>query len=369
MDQLYVGLMSGTSMDAVDAVLVDLQGFPRLLHARSHPLDAALRRRVVSLSEDSRIRLDDVVELDAALGREFAAAVLALLDEADTDPAEIRAVGSHGQTIRHLPAGTPPGSLQIADPNVIAQTTGITTVADFRRRDMAAGGQGAPLVPAFHDAVFRTPELDRVALNLGGIANITVLPADAEHEVTGFDTGPGNTLMDRWARRHLKAPMDRGGHWAGSGKVDQKLLEIMLRDRYFELPPPKSTGTEHFSQRWLERVLKRRAGRLLRKNVQATLCELTAVTVARAVREHAPRTTELLVCGGGVHNLALMFRLQMLLEDIAVKSAEDLGLAPDWVEATAFAWLAKRTMEGTPGNLPSVTGASGPVVLGGIYKG
>lgn len=369
MAQLYIGLISGTSMDAVDAALVDLEGFPHLLASRSRPFDPILRKQLIALTDRAEVSVDELVHLDAALGHEFAAAALALLEEAQIDPREVRAIGSHGQTVRHLPTANPPGSLQVGDANIIAQTTGITTVADFRRRDIAAGGQGAPLVPPFHDAVLRTAGTERAVLNLGGIANITVLPGEPGRPVIGFDSGPGNTLMDRWARRHLKAPLDRDGQWAGSGRVDDKLLEIMLRDSYFERPPPKSTGTEYFNGHWLERALKRRGGRLLRKNVQATLCELTAATIAQAVHRHAPDAAELLVCGGGAHNLGLLFRLQMQLEEIRVRSTEDVGLPPDWVEAMAFAWLARRTVEGKPGNLPSVTGASQPVVLGGIYTG
>jgi anhydro-N-acetylmuramic acid kinase len=234
---------------------------------------------------------------------------------------------------------------------------------------MSVGGQGAPLTPAFHEILFRVRGRKRIVLNLGGIANITLLPRGTGEPVSGFDTGPGNTLMDRWAERHLKQPMDVDGQWAAGGDVDERLLARMLRDRYFKAPPPKSTGTEYFSMRWLENQLARENRRIPHRNVQATLCELTARTVAEAIRLHAPDSDEVLVCGGGAYNLALMFRLQVLLDDIPVRSTEDFGIGPTRVEAMTFAWLARQSMRGYPGNLPSVTGAERAVVLGGVYRG
>jgi anhydro-N-acetylmuramic acid kinase len=369
MAELYVGLISGTSMDAVDAAVVDLGGAnPRLLGTASRPYPAAMRRRLAELCGGCSDELAAFARLDGELGRLFADAALGAIGAASAEPRDIVAIGSHGQTVRHYPANDPPSSLQIADPNVIASATGITTVADFRRRDLSVGGQGAPLVPAFHAVLFRQRAKDRVVLNLGGIANITVLPADGRLPVRGFDTGPGNTLMDRWAARHLRQPMDRDGQWAASGQVDRQLLERMLADVYFASPPPKSTGPEYFHLGWVDRLLRRRKTRVTRKNVQATLCELTAATVADAIRREAPETAEVLACGGGVHNLALMFRLQVLLGGIPLRSTEDFGIPPDWIEAMAFAWLAQQTLAGKPGNLPSVTGAARPVVLGGIYR-
>ncbi|MBK8161726.1 MAG: anhydro-N-acetylmuramic acid kinase [Gammaproteobacteria bacterium] len=368
MSDLYIGLMSGTSMNAIDAALVDLHGHPQLLHTASHPYAPALRQRLKELCEGTHDELKKFAQLDAELGHLFAEAALAVLKQAGIRPGEVVAIGSHGQTVRHYPAHEPKSSLQIADPNIIATVTGITTVADFRRRDMSVGGQGAPLVPAFHNLLFRQRGRDRVVLNIGGIANLTILPADARAAVTGFDTGPGNVLMDQWTARHLRLPMDRDGCWAASGRIDERLLERLLDDRYFAAPPPKSTGTDYFNLHWLDKALKRHTGRMIKKNVQTTLCEVTAASIVRAVHEHAPATREILVCGGGAHNLALMFRLQALLGDIQLRSTEDYGLPPDWIEAMAFAWLAHETLAGQAGNLTSVTGAAKPVLLGGIYR-
>lgn len=368
MAELYIGLMSGTSMDAVDAALVDLRGPPKLLRTASHPYPPVLRRRLQALCEGTRDELENFARLDGELGHLFAETALALLQEGGLRPDQVTAIGSHGQTVRHYPAHTPKSSLQIADPNIIATVTGITTVADFRRRDMSVGGQGAPLVPAFHTLLFRQRGRERAVLNIGGIANLTILPGDPHAAVTGFDTGPGNVLMDQWAARHLRQPMDRDGRWAASGRIDEGLLGQLLEDGYFSAPPPKSTGTDHFNLHWLEQVLQRHGRRMIRKNVQATLCELTAASVVQALRGHAPATREVLVCGGGARNLALMFRLQALLGDIPLRSTEDYGFPPDWIEAMAFAWLAHETLGGRPGNLPSVTGATRPVPLGGIYR-
>jgi anhydro-N-acetylmuramic acid kinase len=368
MTTLYIGLMSGTSMNAIDAVLVDLHDRPQLLHTASLPYTPELRARLKALSEGTGDELKKFAQLDAELGFLFAEAALAVLKMGGIRPGEVAAIGSHGQTVRHYPGHEPKSSLQIADPNIIASVTGITTVADFRRRDMSVGGQGAPLVPAFHNLLFRQRGRDRAILNLGGIANLTILPADPQQAVTGFDTGPGNVLMDQWASRHLKQPMDRDGSWAAGGRVDERLLERLLHDAYLAAPPPKSTGTEYFNLHWLDRILKRHKGRMIKKNVQTTLCELTAVSIMQAIRQHAPATQEILVCGGGARNLALMFRLQILLGDVQLKSTEDYGLPPEWIEGMAFAWLAHETLAGRPGNLPSVTGAARPVLLGGIYR-
>ncbi len=369
MTRLYIGLISGTSMDGIDAVLVDLAAAPRLIATRSQPYPEELRERIARLCTGTRNELELYARLDAELGELFAAAALALLEHAGTRPREVAAIGSHGQTVRHYPALRPGSSLQIADPNIIATRTGITTIADFRRRDLSVGGQGAPLLPVFHDLLFRKRGAARVVLNLGGIANITILPADTRVAISGFDTGPANTLMDQWIGRHLGEAMDVDGRWASGGRVDNALLELMLRDPYFAADAPKSTGTDYFNLKWLDRLLKRRGGRPTRKNVQTTLCELSARTIADAIAHHAPDTKEVLVCGGGVHNLALMFRLQVLLGEVAVRSIEDHGVPPDWIEAMAFAWLAQQTLAGRPGNVPSVTGAAREVVLGGIWPG
>lgn len=368
MPEYYIGLMSGTSMDAVDAALVDLGNrSPQLLAHHSLPLPAALRERLITVAQGGSATMAQLSELDVRMGHLFADAALGLLQQSNTAANRVRAIGSHGQTVYHRPHGPYPTSMQIGDPNIIAERTGIATVADFRRRDMAAGGQGAPLVPAWHDAVFRLHDRNRVVLNIGGIANITVLPANPQRPAIGFDTGPGNTLMDGWIKKHQRKNMDNCGRWAASGEVDVPLLHKLLRDPYFRKLPPKSTGREYFNMVWLDKILKRHNKRMLTRNVQSTLCELTARSIHDAIQAHAPQTHEILVCGGGAHNLALMLRLQLLMDDIKVVSTEEFNVDPDFVEAIGFAWLAKRTLEGRAGNLPSVTGADNAVVLGGIY--
>ncbi len=367
-DDLYIGLMSGTSLDGIDAALVHFaEGTPPTLQASHHqPLPADLRAELEALTRPGEDELTRLCRADVLMGRELAAAVKALLAKTGIDRSAVRAIGSHGQTVRHLPAGDTPTTLQIGDPNIIAEQTGITTVADFRRRDMAAGGQGAPLVPAFHQAVFAQPGEARAVLNIGGIANLTLLPGD-DRPVIGFDTGPGNALMDAWIRHHLDQPCDAGGEWARRGRVDPELLGTLLDDPYFSTPPPKSTGRDHFHLAWA-RDLQPGLDRLRPEDVMATFLELTAVTIARALQATAPDTRLLLVCGGGVHNRHLMGRLQANLPGVTIASTHTAGVDPDWVEAMAFAWLARRALTGKPGNLPSVTGASHHVPLGAIYS-
>lgn len=372
---LYLGLMSGTSADAIDAALIrlapaDERGI-ELVAVHKHPLPPEIRRRIQALTRPGAASdaLEEAGALDTLLGELFAEAALALLAKAKRRPEEVRAIGSHGQTLRHRPDGSAPFTLQIANPAVIAERTGITTVADFRRRDLAAGGQGAPLVPAFHRHVFHVPGRARAILNIGGIANLTYLPAEPQDAVRGFDTGPGNTLLDQWIQRHRGEDYDRNGQWAAGGRVVPALLEALLADPYFARPPPKSTGREYFHLGWLERHLGAIASFApAAQDVQATLLQLTARSAARALREFLPPVEELYVCGGGAHNSALIAALAEELAGIPVQTTDALGLAPDWVEAAAFAWLAHQTLEGRPGNLPSVTGARREVVLGGIYK-
>lgn len=368
MPELYIGLISGTSMDGVDAVLVDLETRdPTLLASHGEPLDPPLRRRVAQLADPSwHGNLEEVGRTDAELGELFAKAALHLLETAGIPPSAVRAIGSHGQTVRHRPSEAPPFTLQIGDPSRIAELTGITTVADFRRRDVAAGGQGAPLVPAFHAAVLRTRAEDRAVLNLGGIANLTLLWADPERPVTGFDTGPANTLLDRWANRHLGAPFDASGAWAMTGRADPTLLARLMADPYFHRPPPKSTGPEHFGLPWLESPL-REFPQTTPADVQATLVALTAESVAAALMAQAPDCLRVVVCGGGVHNEALMRELARAMPGRTVESSAQHGLHPDWVEGMAFAWLAQRALRNEAGNLPAVTGAKGPRILGAIY--
>ena len=363
---LYIGLMSGTSMDGVDAALVDIaeKAFS-LAAARTHPMPRAVREDLSRLISTAHPDAHLVWQLDQRVGELFAEAATSLLDETGSGANEVRAIGSHGQTLAHHPRAPQPYTVQIGDPNVIAERTGITTVADFRRRDIAAGGEGAPLACAFHRAAMSRPDRERSVVNIGGIANITVLPANGD--VTGFDSGPGNTLMDGWAERHLGTAMDRDGAWARTGAVDETLLARLCSDPYFAKAPPKSTGREYFNMSWLERHLRTGARPLAPRDVQSTLCALSAATIARGVLKFARSSTEVLVCGGGTHNPPLMEALRDRLRPRAVETTTAIGIGPDWVEAAAFAWLARQTLAGLPGNLPGVTGARHPVVLGAIH--
>lgn len=368
MVQRYIGLMSGTSMDAVDAALVELEPL-QLLTTHTVPIPPPLRRQLFALTEHRTTALEDLGSLDTRLGRLFAETVVELLAKAKTSATEVLAIGSHGQTICHWIYAPDPFTLQLGDPNIIAERTGITTVADFRRRDLAAGGQGAPLAPAFHAAFLRTPHRHRAVLNIGGMANISFLPANVEREVWGFDTGPGNALMDGWILRHLHQSMDQDGRWAASGQVNDTLLQYFLADSYFSLSPPKSTGREHFNMAWLKHRLDEMGARLPPADVQATLCALTIASVKLAVQNFGPQTEELLVCGGGAGNKTLMKGLQAQLAPCQVTTTAAYGIPAQWVEACTFAWLAQQTLEGRPGNLPEVTGARHPVILGAIYPG
>ncbi len=364
---LYIGLMSGTSVDGIDVALTAFEGErPHLVASHYQPYAAGLRDEILALCNASNSGLDQLGHLDVELGRQFANAVMTLLAQTSVTHEQIRAIGSHGQTVRHRPTGSHPFTLQIGDPNLIAEMTGITTVADFRRRDIAVGGEGAPLVPAFHQTVF-VAHRPRVVLNIGGIANITWLPTTSSRPVIGFDTGPGNALMDGWIHRHQGQGHDQGGQWAATGAVVPPLLDTLLADAYFSRPPPKSTGREQFNLSWLDGILTSHPGHRP-EDVQATLCEFTAASIASAVRCHCPGTEEVLVCGGGVHNATLMTRLASQLAPGVVASTATAGVDPDWVEAMAFAWLARCALQGLPGNLPAVTGARKKVVLGGIYQ-
>ena len=369
---LYVGLISGTSADGIDAALVRFEGdMPHTIAALVHPWPGELRERILAVAQDeARLDLDAYGRLDVAIGACFAEAVQRLLEQSATPASAVRAIGSHGQTLRHRPVGDHPFTLQVGDPSVIAERCGIDVVADFRRADVAAGGQGAPLVPALHAMLLAVPGQAQVVLNLGGIANITVLGSDgrvlgSDGRVLGFDTGPANGLMDAWCLRHRGEAFDRDGAFAASGRVDESLLQVLLADPYFALPPPKSTGREHFHLAWLE--AQPRIAALLPADVQATLLELTARSVADAILAHAADATDVLACGGGVHNPVLMHRLSELLAPRPVASTAAFGIDPDYLEATAFAWLARQRLLGLPGNLPAVTGARGSRVLGAVY--
>ncbi|HEX6832068.1 MAG TPA: anhydro-N-acetylmuramic acid kinase [Rudaea sp.] len=366
---LYLGLISGTSADGIDVALARFDPAPHLVAAKTVAYPETLRQRLIALAQgDGRIALDELGALDVEVGRAFAAAAQTLIRDENIDAGAIRAIGSHGQTVRHRPLGAAPYTLQIGDPNLIAEATGIATVADFRRRDLAAGGQGAPLAPAFHAAMLAQDGRARVVLNLGGIANITILPGDPGRPLRGFDTGPASCLLDAWAQRQLGRPFDRDGEFAASGRVDEGLLSALLADPYFALAPPKSTGREVFHETWLAEHLRDVA--FAPADVQATLLALTVRSIADAVRQYAPASTEVLVCGGGVHNGVLMRRLAAELQPLPVRSVAERGIDPDFVEAMLFAWLARERLAGrAPPNLHTVTGARGPRVLGAVYFG
>lgn len=366
MSELYIGLMSGTSMDAIDAVLVDFSQGIRLLGTHSVPLPEELRHRVAALCRSGPDEIERMGRLDVELGERFAEAALAVLASSEHGAGQVRAIGSHGQTIRHRPQAHPAFTLQIGDPNVIAERCGVPVVADFRRRDLAAGGQGAPLVPAFHAGVFGGPR-DRVILNLGGIANITVLPGGRPDLVRGHDTGPANLLMDAWCLRHRGEAYDAGGAWAASGDVLEGLLGRLIGHPYFGRPAPKSTGREEFNLEWLQGELAELGQEPSPEDVQATLLELTARSAAEGILATGLPPGEVLLCGGGAFNQRLWQRLEALLPGWTLLSTAEFGLAPTWVEATAFAWLARQTVLGHAGNLPAVTGARGPRVLGALY--
>lgn len=363
MSSLYLGLISGTSADGIDAALVRFDPGMVVIAAQSSPYPDGLRRNLLALTApDAAISLDQLGRLDVEVGECFAGAANALLREAGKKAAEIIAIGSHGQTIRHRPDGLHPFSMQIGDAAIIAEKTGICTVADFRRADVAAGGQGAPLAPAFHAAAL-SDHLPCAVLNLGGIANLSLLGSG--EDVMGFDTGPANCLLDAWHGRHRGGPCDVDGAWAATGRVDSVLLDSLLEDPYFRMPPPKSTGREVFNLEWLDKHLGDRARDPA--DVQATLLELTATTIANALAGSAFEPGRVLVCGGGVHNARLMTALANAMSPIPVESSARTGLDPDFVEAALFAWLARERLAGRPGNLPSVSGARGPRLLGAIH--
>ncbi len=366
---LYIGVMSGTSLDSIDAALCEIpaDASPRLLASYTHPFPKTLRSELVSLCQPGDNEIERMGRADRELGACYAEAVAELLNAAQVDPARVNAIGCHGQTIRHRPPSASRKSeqaftLQIGDPNTLAMHSGITTIGDFRRRDIAEGGQGAPLAPAFHRAVFASPTTDRAVVNIGGMANITLLPAGGL--CTGFDSGPGNVLMDAWIRQHQGLEYDEGGHWAASGKVDANLLEELLALPYFQQAQgPRSTGREDFDKGLLADIPQSTAP----VDVQATLLEFTARTIAAPLSALPKAPSQLYVCGGGAFNTALMQRLETLLHPTIVASTQQLGIDPQWVEAMAFAWLAQRRLAGLPGNVTSVTGAAKEVMLGAIY--
>lgn len=364
MSELYIGLISGTSADGIDAALVDLsQSQPILVATHFSRYPEQVRRAILDLYQPGPDEVNRLGELDVLVGQQFANAVLTLLNKHNISAKDIAGIGSHGQTIRHHPHRAYPFTLQIGDPNVIVAETGITTIADFRRRDIAFGGQGAPLVPAFHQHIFSTDRIDRVIVNIGGIANITLLPADNQQKIIGYDTGPGNALLDAFAEKNLNKTHDENGAWAAKGTIQQALLSRLLSDPYFKLPYPKSTGREYFHLNWLEKYLLPDWKAI---DIQTTLVDLTAKTILDAIQQHFTHC-EIFICGGGVHNAFLMSRLRALAPNYNIESTQYHSVDPDWVEAMAFAWLAQQTLNKKPGNITTVTGAKNPTILGGVY--
>lgn len=364
---LYIGLMSGTSLDGVDGVLADFSGDRmRVLAHASQPLPDPLRAELLALNTPGENELHRAALAGNALVRCYADVVNQLLQSQGLPASAVRAIGAHGQTVRHRPGefdGTG-YTLQLNSPALLAERCGITVVADFRSRDVAAGGQGAPLVPAFHQGVFGRPGETVLVANIGGIANLSVLGADGS--VLGFDCGPGNALMDFWCQRHTGQPYDEAGAWAASGQVLPALLDDLWREPFFQQPPPKSTGRDLFHPDWLKARLDRHPG-AAPADVQATLAELTAKALSFSASSYSNDSKLLAICGGGAFNTHLMRRLQALLPPLQVQTTDALGLPALQVEAAAFAWLARQALEGRPGNLESVTGARGARVLGGIY--
>ena len=361
MPELYIGLMSGTSLDGVDAVLVDFSQAPgRLVASHFAPYPEAVRAEALALNASGADELERAALLANRLAELYAAAVKELLAGARIDKDRIAAIGCHGQTVRHRPDRG--YTVQLVNGALLAERSGIRVVCDFRSRDVAAGGQGAPLVPAYHAASFASPAAHRVIVNVGGIANLTDLRPGAP--VRGFDTGPGNVLLDLWAQKHLGQPLDRDGAWAATGTVIDELLRAMLGDPFFAAPPPKSTGRDQFNESWLSRL---RPERFASQDVQATLVALTSQSIADAVKRFCDGTREVLVCGGGASNSHLMRDLARRLPGARVATSAAAGVDPDWVEAMAFAWLARETLAGRTSSLPEVTGAAGPRILGAIY--
>jgi anhydro-N-acetylmuramic acid kinase len=374
MGSLFVGLMSGTSLDGIDGVVVDfapVAGAPSL-RVRGHAhraFEPVLRGALLALNRSGDDEIHRAALAANALARESAALVAALLDGASLARSEIVAIGCHGQTVRHRPGefDATGYTVQLNAPALLAELTGIDVVADFRSRDVAAGGQGAPLVPAFHRALFGRADATVAVLNLGGIANLSVLAAGGA--TTGFDCGPANTLLDLWCRQSTGRSFDADGAWAARGTVDRRLLDVLRAAPYFALPPPKSTGLDLFNADWLSGQLDaaRALPRLRGEDIQATLAELTAAICAEACRSQVDEAAELIVCGGGAFNGDLMARLRRLVAPTPVVTSDERGLPPDQVEAAAFAWLARAFVERRAGNLPAVTGAAGPRVLGALY--
>jgi len=365
----YIGIMSGTSLDGIDIAITRFSGAGKFhfIAAQTFPFPEQLYNTLKILISQQGCHFQELGNIDIALGQLIGQSINQLLVEENLTAKDITAIGSHGQTLFHSPTGDFPFSLQIGNANVISEVTGITTVADFRQRDIAAGGQGAPLVPAFHQALFASTIEDRVIVNIGGISNITHIPSDPNKAVIGFDTGPGNVLIDYWTQLHLNKSYDDGGQWAASGKCNDHYLSLLINEPFFRMAAPKSTGRELFNPQWLKQIADKYTPEISAVDVQATLVEFTAQTLCNDIKKYADSSSHIYICGGGAHNDYLLSRLQQLLIGKQLSTTEKLGLNPNWVEACAFAWLAYRTMNKQTGNLPTVTGATHPVVLGAIH--
>ena len=355
--------MSGTSLDGIDAVLVEFElKQPSIYKTFFLSFDTALKSKLLALHVTGYDELNKAALISIQLAQLYAQTVNNLLNDCVITPQDVIAIGCHGQTVRHCPENNKRYSIQLVNAALLAELTGITVVTDFRSRDLAAGGQGAPLVPAFHKAMFLDTSHHRIIVNIGGIANLTSL--DPENTVSGFDCGPGNILMDAWCLKHIDQPYDNNGQWAATGQIIPALLEKFLSTDFFSCPPPKSTGRDHFNLEWLESHLE---GYESPEDVQATLMQLTVQSITSSIQEYYPTSTEIYLCGGGAHNLQILQHLKKLLPEKKVSITDELGVAADWVEAFAFAWLARQSILRQPGNIASVTGAIGDRILGAIY--
>ncbi len=366
----FIGVMSGTSLDGIDIVIVSFTNDTTKVIAHSttaYPSD--IRHQIELLVNSEQVSLHTFCQLDIQIAKAYSSAIMALLKENNILSRHIYAIGSHGQTIKHNPNIEHAYTLQIGDPNTLSALTNITVVADFRRKDVALGGQGAPLAPAFHQYAFQSNTKNRAIINIGGIANITALPTlQSGEKILGFDTGPGNTLLDHLCQKHFKINYDKNGAIAASGKVNAALLNhIINSEPFFSLAPAKSTGTDYFNLKWFEHHVKLANISISPEDQLATLTDLTALTISMAIKNLSTHIDEIYYCGGGQHNTTLMQRLQFHTK-LDSNSTEQLNISPDWVEAMAFAWFAKNTLDNQPSNIPSVTAASEKTILGGIFK-
>lgn len=365
--EYFIGLISGTSMDGIDAVLINnINNIINVKATLSKSYPKKLREILLSIRDNPhKIDIDQLGQLDTWIGENFRDSAISLIKKSGIDRSQILAIGSHGQTIRHQPKIKKPFSLQLGDPNIIAHGTKITTVSDFRRKDIAAGGEGAPLTPIFHKSLFCDNKNNRVILNIGGISNITILRKDSK-ELLGFDTGPGNTLLDSWIKENKGDLYDKDGAWAKTGKTNKKLLKSMLSDPFFKILPPKSTGFEYFNSNWINKFLKDK--NISPSDVQRTLVDLTAESIAIHIENFSKNTDEIILCGGGPKNITLSNALKERMPSIRFSLTDDYGFNSDYLEAIAFAFLARQTLLKKPGNIKSVTGANEEIILGGIYR-